>query len=112
MLRVLFQIVLFAALTLDLLHASPVPAELDRALKLFRAEGARGWAFVQTTESGGKSLVEHYDPAKPEFSRWTLLEKRLRSDRARVKGISGTPQPPHQRQYRTQRQGPDRSGEL
>jgi len=75
MLRVLFQIVLFAALTIASLHASPAPAELDRALKLFRAEGARGWAFVQTTESGGKSLVEHYDPAKPEFSRWTLLKK-------------------------------------
>jgi len=75
MLRLLFRLISFAALTTACLHASPVPAELDRALKLFRAEGARGWAFNQTTESGGKSLFEHYDPAKPEFSRWTLLKK-------------------------------------
>ena len=77
MLRHLFQVILFAVLTSTVMHAgqNPVPPELDRALKLFSAEGTRGWAFTQKTESGGKSLVEHYDPAKPEFSRWTLLKK-------------------------------------
>jgi len=67
----------FAIVAATLLHAgpNPLPPELDRALKLFRAEGARGWAFTQTSESGAESLVEHFDPAKPEFSRWTLLKK-------------------------------------
>jgi hypothetical protein len=66
---------LLATLTCFSLRAGPIPPELDRALKLFRAEGGPGWAFVQTTESNGKSLVEHYNPAKPEFARWTLLKK-------------------------------------
>jgi len=71
-------ILLLAALLGTSLPAGTVPPELDRALKLFRAEGARGWAFVQTTESGGENMVEHYVPAKPEFSRWTLLKKENR----------------------------------
>jgi len=75
MLRRPLLLILFAVLTCSFLHASAMPPELDRALKLFRAEGARGWAFNQTTESGGKSLIEHFDPTKPEFSRWTLLQK-------------------------------------
>jgi hypothetical protein len=48
---------------------------LADALAGFRAEGAKGWAFTQTTTSGNKSLVERYDPSKPEFSRWVLLKK-------------------------------------
>lgn len=54
---------------------APVPPELDAALKRFRSEGSPGWAFTQTTEAGGKSLVERFDPSKPDFSRWTLLRK-------------------------------------
>jgi len=75
--RHFFRLLLLVALTVPALRASPnpLPPDLDRALKLFRADGARGWAFTQTTESGGKSLVEHYDPSKPEFSRWMLLKK-------------------------------------
>jgi len=77
MLRHLLRFLLIASLALTALRASPnsLPPELSRALKLFRAEGAQHWAFIQTTESGGKSLVEHFDPSKPEFSRWTLLKK-------------------------------------
>jgi len=75
--RHLFRLLTLVVLTVPALCASPnsLPPELERALKLFRAEGARGWAFTQTTESGSKSLVEHYAPSKPEFSRWTLLKK-------------------------------------
>ncbi len=77
MLRHLLRFLLIASLALTALRAgpNPLPSELNRALKLFRAEGAQHWAFIQTTESGGKSLVEHFDPSKPEFSRWTLLKK-------------------------------------
>jgi len=75
MLRPLLRFFLLAALSFPALHAGPVPPELAHALKLFRAEGARSWAFTQTTESGGKSLVERFDPAKPDFSQWTLLKK-------------------------------------
>lgn len=57
------------------LHAGPIPADLEKALAGFQAEGTKGWGFTQTTLSDAKSLVERYDPAKPEFSRWTLLQK-------------------------------------
>ncbi len=77
MLRHLLRLLLLASLTLTAQGEGPnsLPPELSRALKLFRAEGAPHWAFIQTTESGGKSLIEHFDPSKPEFSRWTLLKK-------------------------------------
>ncbi|PTY06964.1 hypothetical protein DB347_10215 [Opitutaceae bacterium EW11] len=55
--------------------ADPLPADFEAALKSFRAEGTKGWSFVQSTASEKKSLVEHYDASKPEFSRWTLLKK-------------------------------------
>lgn len=55
--------------------ATPVPPELDRALKLYRAEGAPLWALTQTTVATGTTMVERFDPSKPEFSRWTLLQK-------------------------------------
>jgi len=75
MLQRLLLVFFFAVLPLAIMRASPVPPDLELALKRFQAEGAPGWAFVQTTESAGKNLVEHYNPAKPEFSRWTLLKK-------------------------------------
>jgi len=55
--------------------AGPVPPELAAALRDFRTEGAWGWAFTQTSEADGKSLVEHYDPRKPDMQRWTLVRK-------------------------------------
>ena len=75
MFRRLLLSFLVALPAMTVLRAGIVPPELDRALKLFRAEGSPNWAFIQTTDSGDKNLVEHFDPAKPEFSRWTLLKK-------------------------------------
>jgi hypothetical protein len=57
------------------LHAGPVPPELEKALATFQSEGTRGWAFTQTTQSSDSTLVERYDPSKPEFNRWKLLQK-------------------------------------
>ncbi len=77
MLRSLAQIFLLTALAITTVHAGPnsLPPELNRALILYRAEGPPLWGFIQTSEAGRKSLVEHFDPSKPEFSRWTLLKK-------------------------------------
>lgn len=52
-----------------------VPADLAAALKAFRTDAPRGWSFTQTTTAEGRSRVEHYDAAKPEFDRWTLLKE-------------------------------------
>jgi hypothetical protein len=57
------------------LFAGPTPPELAAALKDFRTEGPRGWAFTQTSVAGERSLAEHFDPIKPDFKRWTLLTK-------------------------------------
>lgn len=57
------------------LAAEPMPEELRTVLKTFRAEGARSWAFTQKTEGAGRAQTERFDPRKPEFQRWTLLEK-------------------------------------
>jgi hypothetical protein len=76
MLRRLLLTLFFTLLPSFVLRAEPMPPELAQALKIYRAEGANNWAYVQTTESSkGQSLVEHYDPSKPQFSRWTLLKK-------------------------------------
>jgi hypothetical protein len=52
-----------------------VPAELEAALKEFRAEPPPGWSYTLTSEGDGQSMVEHCDAAKPEFDRWTLVQK-------------------------------------
>lgn len=52
-----------------------MPAELAAALKEFRAEGPKGWSFVQTTAGENKSLVERFDPLGKNFVQWTLLKK-------------------------------------
>jgi hypothetical protein len=57
------------------LAGAPMPAELEQALKAFHAEGSKGWAFTQTTIAGGKSLIERFDPSKPETTRWSLVQK-------------------------------------
>lgn len=49
--------------------------DLTRALATFRTEAPRGWSFIQTTKSGANSTVERCDTAKPEFNRWTLVQK-------------------------------------
>lgn len=52
-----------------------MPAELEAALKEFRAEGPKGWSFIQTTESGKRSRVERFDPLGKNGVRWTLLKQ-------------------------------------
>lgn len=56
-------------------YAAPIPPALEKALSAYQAEGARGWVFTQNTQTRAQKLVERYDPALPEFKRWTLLEK-------------------------------------
>lgn len=51
------------------------PRELASALENFRSDPPRGWSFTQTTTGEGKSTVERYDAAKPEFDRWSLVQK-------------------------------------
>ncbi len=68
---------LLLALTLPLSSAFASDAarpDLLAALQTFRTEGPRGWSFTQTTESGDQRRVERFDPAQPEFTRWSLLE--------------------------------------
>lgn len=55
--------------------AGPIPPELATALADFRTEGPKGWSFTQTTQAEGKSLVEQFDPLKPDFQRWGLVRK-------------------------------------
>jgi|GEM_PF-697883 len=57
------------------LHVDPLPADFNAALDTFHAEGTRGWSFTQTTSTGKETLVEHYDPSKPDAARWVLLQK-------------------------------------
>lgn len=68
---------LFFALTLPLSSAfasDDARPDLLAALETFRTEGPRGWSFTQTTESGDQRRIERFDPAQPDFSRWSLLE--------------------------------------
>lgn len=76
MFRRLLPFCIFVLLCTTAAQAGQIPPELAQALKAYRAEGTMNWAYLQTTESSkGQSLVEHYDPSKPVFSRWTLLKK-------------------------------------
>jgi hypothetical protein len=59
--------------------SSRLPAELQTALQEFRADGPRGWNFIQTTVANGESLVEQFDATKPDFERWSLLKKNGRA---------------------------------
>lgn len=52
-----------------------VPPELADAMKTFRADAPRGWSFIQTTTAEGKSTVERCNAARPEFDRWSLVQK-------------------------------------
>lgn len=65
--------VVLGAFALPVPSAGAVPPALAEALASFRTDGPRGWSFTQTTEAAGRSRVERYDAARPEFDRWTLL---------------------------------------
>lgn len=68
--RFLFLLCVTASATL-----ASVPPDLATALKTFRTDAPRGWSFTQTTHAQGQSRVEHFDAARPEFERWTLLNQ-------------------------------------
>jgi hypothetical protein len=51
----------------------PPPPALERALEEFRAEGPRGWGFVQTTVGRGEDRVERHEPLRRGGERWTLV---------------------------------------
>ena len=65
--------VLFLALAVA--ARAQVPAEVVQAMAAFRTDGPKGWSFTQKTEGAGESMVERYDAAKPDFTRWVLLQK-------------------------------------
>lgn len=50
-----------------------LPPEVAAACTAFHTENPKGWSFTQTTSAEGRTLVERYDAAQPEFNRWTLL---------------------------------------
>jgi hypothetical protein len=57
------------------LAVAEVPRELAAAVKTFRADPPKGWSFTQTTTADGESTVERCDAARPEFDRWSLVQK-------------------------------------
>ncbi len=68
--RLLF---LFCALFVSAFAAAP--ADLAAVLKDFHTDAPKGWSFTQKTVAEGRSRVERYDAAQPEFDRWTLLKE-------------------------------------
>lgn len=66
---------LFTFLVLACSACAAVPPELEAALKAFRGDPPRGWSFTQTVRAEGKSTVERSDATRPEFDRWTLVQK-------------------------------------
>jgi hypothetical protein len=71
--RAMRLLALFLATAVALLAAAP--PLLTAAVEKFRADAPLGWSFNQSTAAEGKSTVEHCDAAKPEFDRWTLVQK-------------------------------------
>ncbi len=74
-----FVFILVSLLTASAAGAAPPPPELARALDGFRTGGPKGWAFVQSTASEERSLVERFDPLQPDHLKWTLESKNGRS---------------------------------
>lgn len=67
-------------------HAA-LPPEFAAACAAFHTENPKGWSFTQTTTAEGKTVIERYDAAQPDFDRWTLLQQDGRpptADEARV----------------------------
>jgi hypothetical protein len=77
---------LLIALCLGLLScqliAGSMPAELAAALKEFRAEGPKGWAFTQTTVASDRVRVERFDPLGRHAVQWKLLQENGRAPNA------------------------------
>lgn len=68
-------IALFLAFLSSQLWSASMPAELASALKEFRAEGPKGWAFTQTTTAGDRSRVERFEPLGKYSIQWKLLQQ-------------------------------------
>ncbi len=68
-------IALFVAFVSSHLAAASMPAELTAALKDFRAEGPKGWSFVQTTTAGDHSRVERFEPLGKYSIQWVLVRQ-------------------------------------
>jgi hypothetical protein len=69
------SLLLVFALVTSRLMAGPMPAELAAALKDFRTEGPRGWAFTQTSTAKAHSRVEQFNPAGRGSVQWTLVQQ-------------------------------------
>jgi len=52
-----------------------VPPALTAALAAYRAGGPKGWAYTQTSEGGGKNIVERFNPRFRGPTRWTLIKQ-------------------------------------
>lgn len=55
--------------------SAALPEPLRAALASFRSDPPRGWSFTQATAAEGRSTVERYNAARPEFDRWSLVQK-------------------------------------
>lgn len=66
-------LLLLCALVLPV--AAAAPRELLAALEHFRSDPPRDWSYTQTTAAEGRTTVERCDAARPEFARWSLVEK-------------------------------------
>lgn len=56
------------------LEAQPSP-ELTAALKTFRTEGPKGYAFTQTSHSPDRTRIETFDPLKAAHLQWDLISE-------------------------------------
>ncbi|MDO8545310.1 MAG: hypothetical protein Q7S40_33125 [Opitutaceae bacterium] len=75
------RLVVFFCAIAAIAHAA-APEPLQAAIAAFRPDPPRGWSYTQTTIAEGKSTVEHYDATKPEFDRWSLVQKDARAPTA------------------------------
>ena len=66
---------LLCLLSLAATATAAIPDELTQALARFRADPAPGWSYTLTTTGDGRSMVERCDAAKPEFDRWSLVQR-------------------------------------
>lgn len=63
----------FLFLFLASIAFAALPPEYAALCESFQTQNPKGWSFTQTTVAEGRTLVERYDAAQPEFSRWTLV---------------------------------------
>ncbi|MBX3749478.1 MAG: hypothetical protein KF897_05265 [Opitutaceae bacterium] len=69
----------FCLLSAASVALAALPPEYAAICESFQTQNPKGWSFTQTTSAEGRTLVERYDAAQPEFSRWTLIEENGRA---------------------------------